>query len=354
MARAFTMLDKMAARPLAALMVLAAGLAPMAPAQELSDYPALPRARYRSGQEVLDAFAPISKATRDSIVEFNVNEDPVALGTVVDGSGLVLTKASEIKPGKLTCWLASGTEAGAQLLAVDTDEDVALVRVNAPGLKPIQWATNKVMEGQWAITPALSDTPQAVGIISALPHRIRPQKALMGIEFKFGASLPTIGALMPGYGAEKAGLHPGDIIAAVDGAAVTNREQIINLLREKRDGQIVELRIRREGLDFDTGVRLKAPKPGELEFDSDGDERENRLSGDVSVRTQGFDRVIEHDTVLKPWQCGGPLVNLDGQAIGLNIARASRVATYALPAAVVEQLLAKLKAQPASGAAAPK
>ncbi len=354
MALAFTMLDRMAARELAALMVLAAGLAPMAPAQELSDYPALPRARYRSGQEVLDAFAPISKATRDSIVEFNVNEDAVALGAVVDGSGLVLTKASEIKPGKLTCWLANGTEAGAQVLAVDTDEDVALVRVNAPGLKPIQWATNKVMEGQWAITPALADTPQAVGIISALPHRIRPQRALMGIEFRFGTSLPTIGVLMPGYGAEKAGLHPGDIIAAVDGEAVTNREQIIALLREKRDGQIVEMRIRREGLDFEAGVRLRAPKPGELEFDTDGDERESRLSGDVSTRTQGFDRVIEHDTVLEPWQCGGPLVNLDGQAIGLNIARASRVATYALPAALVGQLLAKLRAQAASGAAAPK
>jgi serine protease Do len=354
MARASIMLDKMAARQLAALIVLAAALAPMAQAQELSDYPALPRARFRSGQEVLDAFAPVSKATRNSIVEFNVNEDPVALGAIVDGSGLVLTKASEIKPGKLTCWLANGTEAGARLLAVDNDEDVALVRVDAQGLKPIQWVTNKVMEGQWAITPALADTPQAVGIISALPHRIRPQRALMGIEFKFDTVLPKIGTLMPGYGAEKAGLHPGDIIVAVDGAPVTNREQVINLLREKRDGQIAEMRIQREGLDFDASVRLRAPKPGELEFDSDGNEREGRLSGDVSARTQGFDRVIEHDTVLEPWQCGGPLVNLEGQAIGLNIARASRVATYALPAALVEQLLGKLRAQPAPDSATPK
>jgi S1-C subfamily serine protease len=44
------------------------------------------------------------------------------------------------------------------------------------------------------------------------------------------------------------------------------------------------------------------------------------------------------------------LVNLDGKAIGLNIARASRVATYALPAAMVEQVLAKLKAQPSTNA----
>jgi S1-C subfamily serine protease len=159
---------------------------------------------------------------------------------------------------------------------------------------------------------------------------------------------------MPGYGAEKAGLHPGDIIVAVDGTAVTNREQVTDLLREKRDGEMVEISIRREGLDFDAGVRLRAPKPGELEYDSDSNERENRLSGEVSARTQGFDRVIEHDTVLEPWQCGGPLVNLEGKAIGLNIARASRVATYALPAALVEPLLAKLKAQAAAGTGAVK
>jgi len=342
------MFDRKAARRLAVLFILAAGLAQTALAQYRSDYPALPRARYRSGQDVLDAFAPISKATRESVVELNVNENPVAFGTVVENTGLVLTKASEITPGKLTCWLANGQEASAQLLGVDTDEDVALVRVNAQGLKAIQWATNKVMEGQWAITPALADTPQAVGIISALPHRIRPQRALIGITWDPTTTAPKIGTIESGFGAEKAGVHPGDLIVSVDGAPVTNRDDVINLIRERREGEIVQIRFQREGLDFETGIKLKLPKPGDAGFDSDADRRESRLNGDLSARTQGFDRVIEHDTVLEPWQCGGPLVNLDGKAIGLNIARASRVATYALPAAMVEQVLAKLKAQPAA------
>ena len=42
---------------------------------------------------------------------------------------------------------------------------------------------------------------------------------------------------------------------------------------------------------------------------------------------------------------GGPLVNLDGKVIGLNIARASRFATYALPAPLARQILARLKAE---------
>src|SRR5437868_12082801 len=62
----------------------------------------LPRARFRSGDETLRAFSPVSEATRNSIVKLNVDGETVALGLVMDANGLVLTKASEIKKGKLT------------------------------------------------------------------------------------------------------------------------------------------------------------------------------------------------------------------------------------------------------------
>jgi serine protease Do len=323
-----------------------AGLTREALAQDLEDFPALPSALYRNGQQVLKAFAPISAQTRNSIVELNVNEDTVALGAVVDASGLVLTKASELKSGKLTCWLANGKEVEAQLLAFDDDNDVALVRIKAKGLKPIQWATNKVVEGQWAITPGLADTPQAVGIISALSHRIRPQQAYIGVVFKDDIiSKPTVRLLMPGFGAEEAGVKPGDIVLAVDGTTVTNFQQVKEILKEFRDGQLVRMRFQREEQEFDASVKLTSPKPGQPGYFGNADDRENRLSGDVSLRSEGFEQAIEHDTVLEPWQCGGPLVNLDGKAIGLNIARASRVATYALPASLARELLAKLKSK---------
>jgi S1-C subfamily serine protease len=73
--------------------------------------------------------------------------------------------------------------------------------------------------------------------------------------------------------------------------------------------------------------------------------RTSRLSGELSRRAEGFEAAIEHDSVLPPWLCGGPLVNLDGEAIGLNIARASRVSTYALPARLVKRILAQLEAK---------
>ena len=208
---------------------------------------------------------------------------------------------------------------------------MALVRVHARGLKPIQWAAGEVAVGQWAITPGIAETPQAVGIISALPRRIRPPRAFIGVQFDYGGSTPRIQNILTGLGAEKAGLKPGDIIMAVNGAAVTNREQVVETLREFREGQNIKLRLQRDQTQISAEVRMMVPRDGQLSGGSDSSPRPSRLEGEISQRAEGFEVAIEHDTVLRPWLCGGPLVNLDGKAIGINIARASRVTTYALP-----------------------
>lgn len=319
-------------------------LAETLPAQDFSSYPVLPRYRFRDGEETLRAFAPISAQTRSSVVEVNVDGEAVALGTIVDSSGLALTKASEIKPGKLTCWLATGKEVPAQVLATDDDDDVALLRVQAKGLKPVQWTSEILTLGQWAITPGLADTPQAAGIISAVPRRIRPERAFIGVVFsRRGQSIPEVEAVDPDLGAAKAGVQTGDIITAVDKTPVTNSQQVVEIISNFREGQTIRLAIERGDKEIQTSVKLMVPRTGPFAMDLYLEQEENRLSGDLSTRSQGFEQAIEHDTVLEPWLCGGPLMDLDGKAIGLNIARASRVATYALPAKLVKQIFQTLK-----------
>jgi serine protease Do len=320
-------------------------LGPAVGAQNNPLSPTLPRNRYRSGDQTLRAFAPISEATRYSIVKFNVDGATVALGTVMDTNGLVLTKASQLKKGKLTCWLATEKEVDAEVLGTDEEEDLALVRVHAPGLKPIQWAVGGVSIGQWAINPGIAATPQAVGIISALSHRIRPARALIGVQFDYHSSAPRIDDVIPGFGAEKAGVKPGDVIVALDDVTVTNREQIIETIRDFREGHQVKLRLRRAEKEFDVEISLRGARTAELSAELDPRQRQTRLTGEISQRAEGFEQAIEHDSVLPPWMCGGPLVNLDGQAVGLNIARADRVATYALPARLVKQSLDSLKSK---------
>jgi serine protease Do len=339
-------------RPLRAL--LFALLATIASAQQSASDRPLPRNRFRSGEEILRAFAPIAAQTRFSIVKLEVDDDTVALGVVVETNGFALTKASELKPGKLTCWLASDKKVDADILAVDESADVALIRVHAQGLKPIQWSEDEVRAGQWAITPGIAPTPHAVGIVSALPRRIGRQRALIGVQFDFGTTTPKIEAVLSGFGADKAGLKTGDVITGLNGTSVTNRDQIIETLRDFRAGQTVQLRVQRDEDEFEVEVRMMSPNSALLAGDLESLLGGDRMVGEVSTRAEGFEQVIEHDTVLHPWLCGGPLVNLDGKAIGLNIARASRVSTYALTPKLVKRILKDLEAQAESTASKAK
>ena len=275
-----------------ALLLASSLLTLIAAAQDLSDPPAgLSRDRFKSGAATLESFAPIAKQTRYSVVKLDIDGSTVALGAVIDAAGFALTKASEIRKGKLTCWLPGGKEVDAELIATDEENDVALVKVHADGLKPIEWSSEEIFVGQWAVTPGIESTPQAVGIVSVPPRKI-----------------------------------------------LNKREELTKTLRNFREGQSVRLRVRRDEQEMDAEVRMMAPNPERLGRGYDRSERMNRLGGGVSGRAEGFALAIQHDTVLQPWQCGGPLVNLAGKAIGLNIARAGRVASYALPAALVQQI----------------
>ncbi len=278
------------------------------------DFPAraarLPRDYFKNGSETLLAFEPISRATRDSVVKIDLNGNTVALAAVIDTRGLAVTKASEIQEGKLTAWLAIGKEVEVQLIAKDEENDLALVKVDAKNLKPIQWATDETS---------------------------------VGLDFKSPEA--KIAQIMEGLGAEAAGLKPGDVVLKVNDSPVKERQELVKKLRTFREGQSVKLRVQRGEEEFDATIKMMAPKPERGGRGFDRAARMNQMGSVTSQRAEGFDLAIQHDTVLQNWQCGGPLMNLDGKAVGLNIARAGRVASYALPSSVVLPAIARLQAQ---------
>jgi serine protease Do len=68
------------------------------------------------------------------------------------------------------------------------------------------------------------------------------------------------------------------------------------------------------------------------------------MGSELSQRRAGFPVVLQHDGVIRPTDCGGPLVDLDGRVVGINIARAGRVESYAVPSEAVIPLLGDLMA----------
>ncbi len=71
-------------------------------------------------------------------------------------------------------------------------------------------------------------------------------------------------------------------------------------------------------------------------------ENDSRVNGPRNDRLSGFDRVFQHDTVLDPDECGGPVLDTSGRVVGINIARAGRVVSYALPSSLVNAELTSM------------
>ena len=71
------------------------------------------------------------------------------------------------------------------------------------------------------------------------------------------------------------------------------------------------------------------------------------VKGPINDRYTHFSKVIQHDGVVLPSQQGSPVYDLDGNVIGLNIARADRTRTFALSsqrvATILDELLKDLR-----------
>lgn len=491
----------------------------------------------KTGSSLRAAFGQVSRGVRDSVVSLSLNGTDLVLGTIIDADGLALSKSSELRVNKLKAKLADGKVVDATVILRDADNDVALLKLAATGLKPIEWAYDAASVGQWAITQGVGPEPEAVGIVSTPSRRLTSQ-GLLGVGLDMNPTPARIASVTPGFGAQRGGLLPGDVVLAINNGVVRNSDELMSDLRMVRPGDLVRLRIDRDGTERELEARVlpfqgsrndpslwltqaqqaaiaamndnlapmiqsvdsaraslgmsniflqamgsamiqrrieelreselafamaradEAAKLQELGIDArllqtggrgatqsftdaqqeviaamnerllslgraatnaraalapaqlfvqpmdqsvvqakvealaaaelalaqarvaamaklqnskgeifpeqipllvqqsvggfragrgggrGGGDRQaqmNRMGTGVSVRADDFEAVIQHDTVLEPFQCGGPLVNLKGEAIGLNIARNGRVATYALPAELVLRIIDDLK-----------
>jgi serine protease Do len=294
---------------------------------------------------MLQAFKEATGDSWKSTVQLICDGNQCALGTIVDADGWLITKASELDRQKeIVCVLCDNRECKAQFISSIQDVDLALLKIPVAGLDPVQWDTSIPNQGKWlATTDAMSSTPAAIGVVSAGPSKITNQMARLGVELSSQEPATTQGArvkhVLTGSGAYQAGLQKEDTICGLDGTDVRNKDQLLSLLRNGQGGQFLTITVRRNDETFEKRVRLMDLSVEML------DETEMEVNGPISARATGFNRVFMHDSVIIPNQCGGPLVNLDGRAVGINIARAGRVSTYALPADTVQSVVKGLLEQ---------
>jgi len=208
-------------------------------------------------------------------------------------------------------------------------------------------------------TPAPSEEPFAVGVISLTRRRVPAAAPLLGVRMAEDGAM-TQPATRPGRGqtpppaedvggarieqvypdsaAEHARIKVDDVITAINGAPVHNSVDLKANIARFRPGEAVTVTVRRGSETLSLKATLGA-NTGDLT----GNPMESITRGATSLRSTDFPAVFQHDTVIRPEDCGGPVVDLEGHVIGINIARAGRTESYALPADIILPLIDPLK-----------
>jgi len=152
---------------LAFLVVLAA--APAAPAQRGHRESTVPT---KTSPRFLAAFREVVAVPSRSTVRIRCDDQVAAFGAVVAADGWILTKASELR-GEILCELHDGREFPARIVGVSGPYDLAMLKIDANGLKPVEWRDSTTAAvGSWVATPGMNPEPVAVGVLSVAARKI--------------------------------------------------------------------------------------------------------------------------------------------------------------------------------------
>jgi serine protease Do len=293
----------------------------------------------RNGPDVKTPFRQVVQAANQCVVRIKSDAKDVALGTIVGPDGWILTKASEIlavggeiKPrGKITCRLRDGRELEARIVGIHPHLDLAMLKIDAVNLPIIPWNPLQPTVGQWLATAGIDDDPLAVGIVSVPRRSIPPIGGVIGIQLVETDGEARIEKVMPKTPAEVAGLKANDVVTKIDGQSAPNVMELRNLLRRHKPGETIHITVKRGQQTLEFVIKM-------IKFSSPGLDRQTQMNAmgvGVSGRSDNFPAVLQHDTVVRPIDCGGPVVDLSGKIVGVNISHAGRTETYCLPTDVV-------------------
>lgn len=300
-----------------------------------------------TGPEVTAAFEAQRAVLQTSSAVIQKGRAQLAYGLVFSADGHILTKASEIEGADELSVLVDRRNFGdVKVLGVDPVWDVALLKVDATDLVPVDFVegdAESIPHGTWVVANGATSRfarRALAGVISANARAIPAAGgAMLGVVFKEHDNTLVVERIVEGSGAENAGLLEGDVLRAVDGKDVTTTDAVVKAIEGKSSGERVAIRLLRDGAEQSVDVELTSRE--EL-FGEEMMTRNDMMSGDFSRRRSGFPRVIQHDILGNSSSVGGPLLDLDGRCVGMNIARANRAESFAIPAAAVREIANRL------------
>lgn len=281
--------------------------------------------------------SPVASAAASTVKIFSEKRQ-VALGAIVQADGLVLTKLSEVENRPKIRVERSGKSYSAKVFKQNEENDLAILKIEAKDLPVIAWSNVTPKLGAFVLTASTERQPLALGTYSVQPRSTREgEQAFLGVQPIVAMNGVRVTDIQRGSASYEAGIRDDDVIMKIAGKPTVDVASLVKVIREHRPGDQVTIDYQRNGVARTTqatfaGRGLASERAARFKM-------MNRLGAVPSRRDGNFPSVFQHDTPLFPEQCGGPIVDLDGRVIGLNIARKGRAASYALPATHVKTLI---------------
>lgn len=295
-----------------------------------------------NGKTVLKTIEPVRERLQELSAVFFSGHDVMVYGIVLSPDGYIATKASELHAHQNPV-IRIGAAKYSHFKEIGTDPatDIAVVKVDASNLSAPGPVSHEAPMGMLVVSngsTTRSSRRAQLGTLSAAQRPIpNGDTAYMGVVFAAPCSIQEVVKDGP---ADKAGAMAGDEILAVDGAPITTLEAIYPILSKKEIGEKVTLKVSRKGKKVSYAITLGSRRKA---LGEDTPQNSNDLiSGGFSKRRDDFPMVLQHDTPSRYTLMGGPLLNLKGELIGMNIARVNRAENYALPISVVQESVKRI------------
>jgi S1-C subfamily serine protease len=313
------------------------------------DIPLLQPEERREVEQQTDAFnaalQPSLTEAAKSTVRVWFGKNRIAYGTVVGDGTRVLTKWSEVATARDNL-LIEGTNKetrGAKVIGVYENEDLALLEVAGRPLPPVKWSRAELPLGSFVASPQPDGRPAAFGVVSVLARNLKEtDQAFLGVlgEMDYRGQGTKVAQITKGSAAEDAGLQVGDVILKIGDRPISGVLELRNALTASQPGETVRLVFQRGKEEHEVAVVL-GNRQESPQFSGARIAAMERMGTELSRVRTAFPSAIQSDMRPQPDQIGGPVVDLDGNVVGITLARADRTRSFFMPASSVEAMLAR-------------
>lgn len=300
----------------------------------------------RQAGSVFDVVSPIAqKAAQSTVWVWAGGKRQLCVGTVVGDGSQVLAKWSEVARAKgqaLQCVGAGNVTYDATVAGVYEDEDLVVLTIKDSKLRPVKFApTAKPDLGQFIIAAGPGDVTLGMGVVSVKERVLRESdQAFVGVvveNYPEGTGI-LVKQVSEDSPADKAGLKTGDVILNLNGKVVGSMLEFRAMLTTMKPGDVVRVLYSRKGESITAEMELSS-KQASGKFPQRRLEVMERMGGEISRVRDGFPVVLQTDMVLNPEECGGPVLDLQGNVVGITAARAGRIRSYVIPSQAIVQML---------------